>query len=37
MISDSMKAKMLNWETGKGTEGFVFEYGLGLMPMGWTV
>ena len=36
-ISDAMKAKMLNWEHGKGTEGFVFDYGLGLMNMGWSV
>ena len=36
-ISDSMKAKMLNWEHGIGTEGFTFDYGLGLMPMGWDV
>ena len=36
-ISDSMKAKMQNWESGKGTEGFVFDYGLGLMKMGWSV
>lgn len=36
-ISDSMKAKMLNWEDGGGTGGFRFTYGLGLMKMGWSV
>lgn len=36
-ISDSMKAKMLNWENGGGTGGFKFIYGLGLMKMGWSV
>lgn len=37
IISDSMKAKMLNWEHGEGDEHFRFTYGLGLMRMGWTV
>jgi len=34
MVSDSMKKIMMSdWEHGGGTDGFSFEYALGLMPL----
>ena len=35
IVSDSMKAKMVNWESGGHS--FYFTYGLGLMPLSWDV